>query len=587
MVRTLSAVLVAFLAMFAIGSVQAQFAPRYTLVKLNREVNTFYHDAAPVISADGKKLYFFIHNHPENTHGREGSDDIWMLRLNEKGEWSAPVHLGPPFNIHRSNQVFTCLPDGTLFIKGGKVKDSKGFSLVSPSGVLTELEIPGFREMNKGRFYGASMSSDGRHIIMFFSEISNSLRSSLYVSNLENGKWTTPKRLNISTRDDDVGPFIAPDDRTLYFSSDRNAPGRKGRADIYRCTRLDDTWQNWSEPVNMGEPINTAADELYFCIDREGNIYTSRSNNPIDGGNLDLFKLVPRDVKVVVSGMVRNEKNLQPQQASLRLTPAGHPPVQLRSAASGKFETRIPETHAFSVSVSENGFLPKEVSFSIPPLGNDTTIVIEILLTPESRQLLLTGRVFNIKNGNPVEADLSIYRKDSRSPQTISAAGGRYEYPLPQTGRYILTAVASGYLMTNDSVDILTDEITPVNKDIPMQPVEVGVTVRLDHIYFDFDKTTLKKESYEELARVVDFLNRNPTVEIEIAGHTDSRGSDEYNLRLSSGRTQAVVDYLVSQGINPRRLQAVGYGESRPIDTNDTEAGRARNRRVEFTVLKM
>jgi OOP family OmpA-OmpF porin len=141
--------------------------------------------------------------------------------------------------------------------------------------------------------------------------------------------------------------------------------------------------------------------------------------------------------------------------------------------------------------------------------------------------------------------------------------------------------------MTNDSVDILTDEITPVNKDIPMQPVEVGVTVRLDHIYFDFDKTTLKKESYEELARVVDFLNRNPTVEIEIAGHTDSRGSDEYNLRLSSGRTQAVVDYLVSQGINPRRLQAVGYGESRPIDTNDTEAGRARNRRVEFTVLKM
>lgn len=116
--------------------------------------------------------------------------------------------------------------------------------------------------------------------------------------------------------------------------------------------------------------------------------------------------------------------------------------------------------------------------------------------------------------------------------------------------------------------------------------IEVGVTVRLENIYFDFDKTTLKSESFTELNKVVELLNQNSSVEIEIAGHTDNKGSDQYNEDLSQGRSQSVVDYLISQGIASYRLSARGYGESKPVDTNDTDAGRANNRRVEFTVLK-
>jgi OOP family OmpA-OmpF porin len=108
----------------------------------------------------------------------------------------------------------------------------------------------------------------------------------------------------------------------------------------------------------------------------------------------------------------------------------------------------------------------------------------------------------------------------------------------------------------------------------------------LKNIYFDFDKTTLKKESFVELNKVVDFLKQNGSVEIEIEGHTDNKGSDDYNANLSQGRSQAVVDYIVSQGIESFRLTAHGYGESKPIDSNDSEAGRANNRRVEFTVVK-
>jgi len=111
--------------------------------------------------------------------------------------------------------------------------------------------------------------------------------------------------------------------------------------------------------------------------------------------------------------------------------------------------------------------------------------------------------------------------------------------------------------------------------------------VRLKNIYFDYDKTTLKPESFIELNKVVDFLKQNSKISVEISGHTDSRGSDDYNLNLSQGRSQSVVDYLTSQGIDSSRLQAHGYGETKPIDSNDTDEGRANNRRVEFTILKI
>ena len=118
-----------------------------------------------------------------------------------------------------------------------------------------------------------------------------------------------------------------------------------------------------------------------------------------------------------------------------------------------------------------------------------------------------------------------------------------------------------------------------------MIPIEIGVTVRLNNIFFDLDKTTLGTESFPELDRVVELMNQNPTLEIEIAGHTDNSGSDEYNLNLSQGRSDEVRNYIIQQGIPGSRIVAKGYGESRPEVSNDTEEGRHQNRRVEFTVL--
>ncbi|MBX2962176.1 MAG: OmpA family protein [Cyclobacteriaceae bacterium] len=563
-----------------------EFSPRYSLVKLNKEVNTYYHDAAPIISFDGQKLYFFIHNHPQNTLGKTGSDDIWMSTLGENGEWGDPQHLNTPFNIHRSNQVFTALPDGSLFIKGGRAKDTKGFSIVSPSGGLTEITVPGFAEMNKGRFYGASMSSDMKHMIIFFSEMAASTRSSLYVSNLGNdGKWSRPVKLNISIKDDDFGPFIGPDDKTLYFASDRNVPGRFGKSDIYKTTRLDDTWQKWSDPVNMGSPINTAGAEMYFCIDRNGQVFMSRGVIG-DGGTLDLFKLIPRDITVRVAGTTFNEKTQQPIPASVEVKPVDIELISLRTKTDGKYETKIPEVAGFTVKASQEGFLPKELTLELPVLGNDTIVYVDLYLTPIAKKLLLAGTIYDSKTMKPLSSSLQVQLKGDRTINLNQQTDGTYEQEIKKTGWYLLSASAEGYINAYDSVEVISEEITPVIKDIILQAIEIGMTVRLKNIYFDFDKTTLKKESFIELNKVVDFLKRNPKVEIQIEGHTDSRGADEYNLNLSQGRSQSVVDYLVSQGVDRSRLLAKGFGESAPIDTNETDEGRANNRRVEFTVVK-
>lgn len=579
--------LLLLLAVFQFSFAQ-QFTSRYELVNLGRDINTHYHEAAPVLSPDGKKLYFFVHNHPQNNHGTDGSDDIWISTLSDDGKWSAPVHMTAPFNNHRSNQVFTALPDGSLLIRGGKSVNSKGFTLISSSGQQTEITVPGFDTMNKGRFYGASMSSDGNHLIIYMSELAASIRSSLYVSHRQaNGSWTTPRRMKISQRSDDFGPFISPDDRFLYFASDRGGPGAQGGHDIFRSQRLDDTWENWSEPVNLGPVINTRAADSYFCIDANGNVFISRANSTIDGGNLDLFVLVPKDIHVTIAGLVYDNKTMRPLPTEVEVRPKESSPLAVMANREGKYTMRVPEVDAYTVSASVPGYLPQQITVELPTITSDTTLVVDIPLQPVPKQLVLTGTVFDAKTGNPVTAAVNFSTRPAGiASDKVSAVNGNFSREIEQAGWYILTASTEGYLNTTDSIRIDDLEQEQISMSLYLQPIEVGLTVRLNNIYFDFDRTTLKSESFTELDKVVDFLQQNPTIEIEIAGHTDDKGSDEYNLNLSQGRAQSVVDYLSQNGVDRFRLVAKGYGESKPVDTNATEEGRAVNRRVEFTVLK-
>jgi len=396
-------------------------------------------------------------------------------------------------------------------------------------------------------------------------------------------------KMKISSTGDDFSPFIAPDQKTLYFASNRFAKDRVGGIDVYKTTRLDETWQNWSEPVNLGRQVNTPSDDAYFTIDSRGDIFTARAGAKVDGGNFDLLILKPRNINIILSGMTYNEKTKQPIPAAIDVKLKElKQPISLKSAMAGKFETRIPEVDGYSIAASASGFLPYAKDFKIPRLNRDTILRVEIYLTPLAKQLALAGDIIDKKTNNKVAAaKLSIVQKSTSAGFSPAVNGGSYSQDIPGLGWYLFNATAEGYLNATDSVKVVDENTIPTLKNIYMTEIEVGMTVRLKNIYFDFDKTTLQQESYVELNKVVDFLKQNPKVSVEISGHTDSKGSDEYNLNLSQGRSQSVVDYLISQGIDVSRLQAHGYGETKPIDTNETEEGRANNRRVEFTILKI
>jgi len=560
---------------------------RYELVKMDKAINTFRQEGAPVISQDGNTLYFFVMNHPENTMGKDDTQDIWVSKKDGSGAWGIAQHLGSPFNIHRSNQVLTIFSDGSLLVKGGKTKGTKGFSIVTGNS-LREIEVKDFKSMNKGRFYGGTMTADRKHLIMYFSEKENSPYSDLYASHQQSdGSFSAPVKLTLSTSMDEVGPFVSPDQKSLYFASGRSAPGKQGLVDIYNAPIVDDTWTNFATPVNMGKPINTGGDDFYFTIDASGNVFTSRANKALDGAQLDIYTLVPKTFKITLIGTVLNEKTMQPMQANVELKITGKDPLKLQSTPQGRFETKMPEITAFNIAASSSGFIPKDEAFKIPVLNKDTTLNVEILLKPVAKKLILVGNVYDKKTQQPLAAKLDINLKtDRKTSMKMVAEGGKYEKEIPKLGWYMISASADGYLNLTDSIEANDEGMSPFTRDLYLQPIEVGITVRLKNIYFDFDKTTLKEESFPELNKVVDFLKRNGSVEIEIAGHTDSKGTDDYNVNLSQGRSQSVVDYIVSQGIDGFRLAAHGYGEGKPIDTNESDAGRANNRRVEFTIVK-
>jgi OmpA-OmpF porin, OOP family len=567
------------------------------LVNLGRKLNSPFHEGAPVISADGNTMYFFVNNHPKNTNGTKGSQDIWYSTRDSNGEWSQAEHMGAPFNIHISNQVFAVLDNGnTLFIRGGKAKNSKGFSFVrrqgSGWGGVQELNVQDFKKMNQGRFYGASMSSDAKVMIIYMSERPNQPFSELYVSFNEGGtKWSTPKMLpkNLNTNRDEFGPFLAYDDKTLYFSSNRKDMGL-GQADIYKTTRLDDTWLKWSDPENLGEPINTSGFDAYFTMDAAGNIYITRTNASPDGSNLDIYGVKPKEPEHWLRGLVLNTETKQAVPgAMMKIGPKTRAAERLTSGdADGDYLYNIKVPGQYQVDINAHGYEPFSEMFSLEVGRGDTTIFKDFLLKAVPPKTVIAIKTYDNKTKELIDAhvEVAVAGKRGHLIRETADAGYLEFHPEPKL-KYMLVASLEGYLSATDSVEMVKyKEGEYISKSIYLDPIEIGTTVILKNIFFDFDKTTLKEESFIELDKVLDFMRQNPTLELEISGHTDGKGSDSYNLNLSQGRAESVVNYLVNNGIQSYRLTPQGYGKSKPIATNETDEGRAINRRVEFTVLK-
>lgn len=505
---------------------------------LGNQVNSEYNEINPLIAPDGKTLYFARISHPNNTHGDKGSQDIWYADLDPaSNKWGPARRMGFPLNKEEYNCAYSITPDGnTMLVKGQYANgnyETRGFSIskrtASGWSPPQKLDIPNYAGMSKGQFDCGFMSADGKVLLMAFSEKKNSKEDDIYVSfRQKDGSWSKPMNLGaeVNTGDTETTPFLAPDGATLYFSSNR--PGGQGSNDIYVSKRVDKTWKHWSKPVNLGPTVNTDGYDAYYTLSATGDYaYLTTFRGTIGKGDIVRVKLTDDQ-------------------------PAAQP---------GKLG------------------------------GGD-----EVAAAPSTRPdpvALISGRVIDQKTGKPIEARV-IYQTlpdgAEAGEATSDPVTGAYKIVLPYGQKYSMRAVAKDFIAEGDNIDLTVDktkgyqEIT--GRELKLIPIEVGQSIRLNNIFFDTGKSELRPESGPELDRLVTTLNDQPKMTIEVRGHTDNTGSNALNEKLSQDRADAVREYFISKGIEPDRIGSKGFGETKPVSTNDTEAGRQQNRRVEFVILK-
>ena len=539
-------------------SLLAQKAPE----NLGTAVNSEYSELNPVIAPDGRTLYFGRKSHPANRFGVKGSEtisgsqDIWFSE--KVGDtWSTARRLSDVLNRDQYNTILSISPDGqTILLKGAYVNgayETRGFSLANKTAggwtVPQKVEIPGYEQMSKGKNEYGYLTMDGKAILLAFSRKKNSEDDDLYVSFLEDGRWTRPMDLGegINTKYSETTPFLSADGKTLYFSSDR--PGGQGSQDIYLTRRLDDTWQNWRKPQNLGAPINTEDFDAYYSIAAKGDFaYFISGKGSL--GKKDIFRLA---VESPPGGGLVNESEGKESGGKV-----GNAPTD--------------------VAVGESRLSPSSTR-SVTSQESDPVV-------------LLSGTVVNQQTGK-VPEDASVTYEDLATGKSLGQAKpdpntGKYKLVLPYGKNYGITAKAKGLIPTSINLDLSTANgryLELDDRDLSMVPLVKGSTATVNNLFFDLGKASLKPESEPELKRILQVMNENKNLVIEISGHTDNTGSDEINNKLSLDRANAVKDNLLKGGIDSARIRSKGYGKSKPKADNSTEEGRQINRRVEIEIL--
>jgi outer membrane protein OmpA-like peptidoglycan-associated protein len=500
-------------------------------------INTTYPDFAPVISADESVLIF--------TSRREGSTGGEMdekgdynedIYISEKvnGQWSAPKNIGTNINTAGHDASVGLSADGKeLFTYDGDGRgDIKYCKLKRDSSWSKPFLMSGNINTKSGET-SICISPDGKTVFFTSDREGGHGGFDLYMSHIDKkGEWQKAVNLGttINTAEDEEGPFMDLDGKTLYFSS--QAHKGMGGYDIFKSV-YDSTKSKWSEPENIGYPINTADDDIYFVLSGDGK-------------------------------------------------------------------------HGYYASVREDGYGEKDIYMITMPERKDYHELVkkmEVILKKEIRvdsvlpvkpvelfPVVLKGNVFDRTTGGTLSVKVQLLDDKGKvlnELQTSEDGAYTFETTGNKSRIYNLATQKDTYGFTSKNVSVPANGPTKVEltNDLYLKKLEVGTKFILRNIYYDFDKATLKPESFNELNKLLKLLQEKPSMKVEIGGHTDFKGSNEYNKTLSQKRAQAVVNWLVSKGIAKSRLTAKGYGEEVPLATNDDEEeGRELNRRTEFEV---
>jgi outer membrane protein OmpA-like peptidoglycan-associated protein len=414
--------------------------------------------------------------------------------------------------------------------------------------------------LNTGDNEGAqALSGDGRLMIFTACNRKDGFgRCDLYYSIKEGDRWMFPRNLGkpVNTAYRETQPSITPDGRTLYFSSDR--PGGKGLHDLW-VSHQDDNGR-WSAPENLGEAINTGGIEMSPFIHPDNQSLYFSSDGHIGLGGYDLF-VSRRDS----SGKWQQPVNL------------GYPINTNRDEIGLIVNSRGDKAYYSSDVEKANG---KDIYvFDLPV---------------KDRPLMVTymkGKVYDAENKRLLRARFELLDLETGSCLYRSVSDsitGEFLISIPVNHNYMLNVSREGYLFYSDNFTLQGSYQvdSPFLKDVPLQPLKVGNRIVLRNVFYETDSYALRKESTAELNKVVRLLQAHPDIKIEISGHTDNTGNPDYNQKLSENRAQTVADYLISSSIDPERIVARGYGMKLPVAANNTEEGRAQNRRTELLIIE-
>lgn len=480
----------------------------------------------------------------------------------------------------------------------------------------------------------------------FYGELNRSERGFLnlgiYFTDVVTGEFGNPEWGDIvpfdhNDVDSNTGhPRVSPDGRRLYFASDR--PGGLGGVDIWFCDNLGN---QWGAPQNMGPKVNTPGDEMHPYMAANGTLYFASTGHPGLGGldifytrigsngpgnvfNLgypmntryndhglvlindstgffasdrpggkgsdDIYGCTIRPQMIYLAGTVIDKATRQPIEGATILLKDGNGQFVKRSKvetmAGGKFRAEAEYHEHYLLIANASGYNQAELAIATndDPLDG---IVVEM----EKYDYLAEGTVYDGETNQPL-AGATVYLLDALGDEVgmvITDASGQYKFPLYKESDYRLRVEKEGYFKQSARISTKGATSPIIRTDFRLFPLKVDQVVRLENIFYDYNKWNIRPDAAIELDKLVQTLADNPTVSIELSSHTDCRGKDAYNLSLSEKRAKSAVEYLISKGIAATRLKSKGYGESKPSEAcaceKCSDEQHQRNRRTEFKVL--
>lgn len=510
---------------------------RVYIDNLGSGINSIYDDYSPKLLPGDEQMYFTSRRPLESKASIDRVDYKYFenILIAEKidGQWQVVGHAGNNLNRRNHSAVAAISHDGLTMIvyngsRGGDlfVAEFKKDRWSKPSRLGNGIN-------SRHQETSAALSADG-NTLYFISDRPGGYggKDIWFTYKDRRGRWLEPMNLGpvVNTEYDEEGLYLTPDGETLYFSS--KGHNSMGGYDIFSTTYANG---RWNAPINLGYPINSPSNDLFFrpTADGEAAYFSSLRAGGLGGSDMFMVTFMGPE-KPVINQMQ-------------------HEPIASRARPNMKI------------------FLDQTTP-PIPPMT------------------LLRGRVLDNETGEPLLANIELYDNELEELLATFATNpetGAYFISLPGGKNFGISVKAEDFLFHSENINISeTGAFTEIINDIRLKRVEVGTTIVLRNIFFDTGSASLRPESYAELGVLYKLLEDNPKIKIEISGHTDNVGSAALNQRLSQDRAKAVVDFLTGRGTEPGRLTFKGYGFSRPLATNDTPEGRQLNRRTEFEIIE-